>query len=148
MGNHNDDLRARIKRVRAQSRHVATMPESRVSADRDFDEQAMVGAILRPQLALLLGALALIAGRAIAMNTFMIEPNTEVLGLGEGCVVLVILFAIGILFGKADVISHVALVAGAALAFLGEGFYIPLAPDLMESVYNPGYVAMVLLGGF
>ena len=79
------------------------------------------------------------------MNYLMIEPSTDLLGLGEGCVIVVLLFAIGLLFGKSNLISHGALVAGAVLAFLGEGYFIPVVPDLMESIYNPDYVGLVLL---
>ena len=141
MRNQDDDFNARVKRVRVQSRQYAPMPD-RVGED-DSDMWLMSGVILRPQLALILGAVAMIAGRAISMNQFMIAPSTELLGLGEGAIVIVLLFVIGLLFGKSDLISHGALVVGASLAFLGESFYIPLIPDLMESIYNPDYVALV-----
>ena len=79
------------------------------------------------------------------MNTLNITPSTELLGLGEGGVIVVLLVVIGLLFGKSDWFSHIALVVGAALAFLAESYYIALAPDLMGSIYNPGYVALALL---
>jgi hypothetical protein len=142
MGKHDDDFEARIKRVRVKAKQYAPMPDQRRAGD---DEHAMSGAILRPQLALILGAVALIAGRGIAMNYLMIEPSTDVLGLGEGGVVILLLLVIGLLFGKSDLISLGALVVGASLAFLGEGFYIPFVPELMESIYNPDYVSLVLL---
>ena len=145
MGIQDGDFEARIKRVQVQSRRSAPMPNQRRVSDDSFDEQAMSWAILLPQLAFILGAVALVAGRGIAMNYLMIEPSTELLGLVEGCVVAALLFAIGVLFGKSNPISHGALVVGASLAFLGEGYYIPVVPELMESIYNPDYVWLVLL---
>ena len=145
MGIQDDDFEARIKRVQVQSRQNAPMPDQRRVGDDSFDEQAMSWAILLPQLAFILGAVALVAGRGIAMNYLMIEPSTDLLGLGEGIVVAVLLLAIGVLFGKSNPISHGALVVGASLAFLGEGYYIPVVPELMESIYNPDYVGLVLL---
>ncbi len=145
MGIQDDDFEARIKRVQVQSRRSAPMPNQRRVGDDGVDEQAMSGAILLPQLAFILGAVALVAGRGIAMNYLMIEPSTELLGLVEGCVVAALLFAIGVLFGKSNPISHGALVVGASLAFLSEGYYIPVVPELMESIYNPDYVGLVLL---
>ena len=145
MGIQDDDFEARIKRVQVQSRRNAPMHDQRRVGDDSFDEQAMSWAILLPQLAFILGAVALVAGRGIAMNYLMIEPSTDLLGLGEGIVVAVLLLAIGVLFGKSNPISHGALVVGASLAFLGEGYYIPVVPELMESIYNPDYVGLVLL---
>ncbi len=145
MGIQDDDFEARIKRVQVQSRRNAPMPDQRRAGDDSFDERTMSSAILLPQLAFILGAVALVAGRGIAMNYLMIEPSTDLLGFGEGIVVAVLLLAIGVLFGKSNLISHGALVVGAALAFLGEGYYIPVVPELMESIYNPDYVGLVLL---
>ncbi len=145
MGIQDNDFEARIKRVQVQSRQNAPMRDQRRVGDDSFDEQAMSRAILLPQLAFILGAVALVAGRGIAMNYLMIEPSTDLLGLGEGCVVVILLLAIGVLFGKSNLISHGALVVGASLAFLGEGYYIPVVPELMDSIYTPGYVALVLL---
>ena len=142
MGIQDDDFEARTKRVRVKSRQFAPMPGQQRVGDDSFDEQAMSRAILLPQLALILGAVALVAGRGIAMNYLMIEPSTDLLGLGDGGVVLIILFAIGLLFGKSNLISHCALVVGASLAFVGEGYYIAFAPELMESIYNPDYVGL------
>ena len=145
MGVQDTDFAARIKRVRVKSRRNAPMPGRRSLGDDSFDEQAMSRAILLPQLALVLGVVAMVAGRGIAMNYLRIEPSTDLLGVGEGSIVVVLLFAIGVLFGKSNLISHGALVAGALLAFFGEGYYIPIVPDLMESIYNPDYVGLVLL---
>ena len=141
----DEDLRNRIERIQGKSRRLGPAPKQRRARNDSIDHQALSRAILLPQLAFVLGAVALIAGRAVAMNTLMIVPSTELLGLGEGGIILVLLVAIGLLFGKSDWFSHIALVVGAALAFLGESYYIALAPDLMESAYNPGYVGMVLL---
>jgi hypothetical protein len=145
MGIQDNDFEARIKRVKVRSGRNAPMPGQRRSGDDRFDEQAMSSAILLPQLAFILGAVALVAGRGIAMNYLMIEPSTDLLGFGEGCVIVVLLIVIGVLFGKSNLIAHGALVAGASLAFLGEGYYIPVVPELMESIYNPDYVGLVLL---
>ena len=145
MGIQDGGFEARIKRVQVQSRKNAPMPGQRRVGDDRFDEQAMSRAILLPQLAFILGVVALVAGRGIAMNYLMIEPSTDLLGWGEGCVILLLLLAIGVLFGKSNPISHGALVVGASLAFLGEGYYIPVVPELMESIYNPDYVWLVLL---
>ncbi len=145
MGIQDNDFEARIKRVQVQSRQNAPMPGQRRVGDDRFDEQAMSRAILLPQLAFILGAVALVAGRGIAMNYLMIVPSTDLLGLGEGCVIVVLLLAIGLLFGKSNLISHGAVVVGASLAFLSEGYYIPVVPELMESIYNPDYVGLVLL---
>lgn len=140
-----DDFEARVKRVQARSGRLTAMP-SRPRRRRDeVDETAMIAAVLRPQLALILGAAALILGRSIAMNQLMLVPKVDVLGWGEGGIVLMLLVVIGFLFGKSDIISHCALVFGAALAFLLEGYYIPLFPSLMGAIYNPGYVALVTL---
>ena len=121
------------------------MPGQRRVGDDSLDEQAMGRAILLPQLAFILGVAALVAGRGIAMNYLMIVPSTDLLGFGEGCVVAVLLLTIGVLFGKSNLIAHGALVVGASLAFLGEGYFIPVVPELMESIYNPNYVGLVLL---
>ena len=145
MGIQDDDFEARIKRVQVQSRRNSPMHDQRRVGDDSFDEQAMSWAILLPQLAFILGAVALVAGRGVAMNFLMIEPSTDLLGLGEGIVVAILLLAIGVLFGKSNLISHGALVVGASLAFLGEGYYIAVVPELMESIYNPDYVGLVLL---
>ena len=145
MGIQDNDFEARIKRVQVQSRKNAPMPGQRRVGDDRFDEQAMSRAILLPQLAFILGAVALVAGRGIAMNYLMIEPSTDLLGLGEGGVIVAFLVVIGLLFGKSDWFSHGALVVGAALAFLGESYYITVVPELMESIYNPDYVGRVLL---
>lgn len=145
MGNQDDDFKARAKRVRVQSMQSAPIPARRRVNDDDFDAKATRWAVLRPQLALILGAVALVVGRAIAMNFLGIEPSTELLGLGEGGVVILLLVVIGLLLGKSQYISHAALVIGASLAFLGEGYYIPIIPKLMESVYSPGYVALVVI---
>lgn len=145
MGVQDDDFTARIKRVKVQSRQDAPMPDRRRAGDDSIDEQAMRWAILLPQLAFVLGAITMVAGRSIAMNYLMIEPSTDLLGLGEGFIIAVLLFAIGLLFGKSNLIAHGALVVGAALAFLGEGYYIPVIPDLMEAIYNQDYVGLVLM---
>ena len=121
MGIHGGGFEARIKRVQVQSRKNAPMPGQRRVGDDRFDEQAMSRAILLPQLAFILGAVALVAGRGIAMNYLMIEPSTDLLGLGDGGMVVVLLLAIGVLFGKSNPISHGAWVVGASWDFLGEG---------------------------
>ena len=144
MGSQDSDFEARIKRVKVRSGQNAPMLGQRRVGDDSFDENAMSWAILLPQMAFVLGAVALVAGRGVAMNYLKIEPSTDLLGFGEGCIVVVLLLAIGALFGKSNVISHGALVVGASLAFLGEGYYIPIVPELMESVYSPGYVGLVL----
>ncbi len=141
----DDDLRTRIKRAQVKSRRNAPMPGQRRVGNDSVDEQAVSRAILLPQLAFILGAVALVAGRGIAMNYLMIEPSTDLLGLGEGGVIVAFLVVIGLLFGKSDWFSHGALVVGAALAFLGESYYITVVPELMESIYNPDYVGRVLL---
>lgn len=145
MANRDDDFQARMKRVRARSGGYAAMPAQRAVVDDDAGAEVTMAALLRPQLALVLGAVALVAGRAFAMNYLMLAPSTEVLGWGEGAVVLLLLVGIGLLFGRSDWISHGALVVGAALGFLVEGYYIPIVPRLMEHIYNPDYVALVLL---
>jgi hypothetical protein len=145
MGIQDNDFAARIKRVQVRSGRNAPRPDKRRAGDGGFDEQAMGRAVLLPQLAFLLGAVALVAGRGIAMNYLMIEPSTDLLGFGEGCVIVVLLLAIGVMFGKSNLISHGALVVGALVAFFGEGYYILIVPELMESIYNPGYVGLVLL---
>jgi len=145
MGIQDNDFAARTKRVQVRSRQNAPMPGPRRNSDDSFDEQAMSRAILIPQLALVLGAVALVAGRAIAMNYLDITPSTDLLGFGEGCVIVVLLVAIGALFGKSNLLAQGALVIGASLAFLAEGYYIPIVPELMKAIYNPGYVGLVLL---
>jgi len=145
MSNLDEDFAARAKRVRARTAGSAPMPLKARVRDEDRTDHALVMAILRPQLALILGAVAMILGRAFAMNSLGIEPSTELLGWGEGGVVLILLLPIGLLFGKSDAISHGALAVGAALAFLCESFYIPIAPDLMGLLYTPEYVARVIL---
>jgi hypothetical protein len=145
MGVQDNDFEARIKRVQVKSRRNAPMPDQRHVGNDSFEERAMTWAILLPQLAFILGAVAMVAGRGIAMNYLMIEPSTDLLGLGEGCIVAALLLAIGLLFGKSNLISHGALVVGASLAFLGEGYYIPVVPELMETIYNPSYVGLVLI---
>jgi hypothetical protein len=75
-----------------------------------------------------------------------VEPSTDLLGWGEGIVVFVLLVIIGLLFGMSDHVSHGALIVGATLAFMLEGHYIPAIPGLMEQVYTPEYVGLVVLG--
>ena len=145
MSNQDDDFQARVKRVRVKPGPQAQPLGQMRGGDDGVDEKAMGRAILRPQLALVLGAVGLIVGRGIAMNYLMIEPSTDLLGLGEGAIIVAILVVFGLLFGKSDHISHGALVVGASLAFLGESFYIPLMPDLMGSIYNQSYVSLVFL---
>ena len=145
MANQDDAFTARMNRVRAQSRPGAPMPSARVESDRDFDEHAMIGAVLRPQLALILGAVSLILGRSIAMNQFMVESSPDLLSPTEGAIILPFLVVFGLLLGRSHVVSHIALVVGAALAFLCESYYLPLAPGLMEQVYNTEYVQNVLI---
>lgn len=147
MSNLDDDFRARAKRVRARSGDLPPMPARARIRHEDNSDRAAAMAILRPQLALILGAVALILGRSVAMNHLGVEASPELLASGEAGLVFLLLLPIGLLFGRSDAISHGALVVGAALAFLCEGFYIPLAPDLMESVYTPDYVTRVLLYG-
>lgn len=146
MSNMDRDFQARAKRVRAQTGLGAPMPARRRVVKEDSGESALILAVFRPQLAFLLGAVALVAGRAVAMRYLGVEPSTEVLGLREAGLVLVLLVGIGPLFGKSDHLSHGALVVGASLAFLLEGFYVPMASDLMSTIYTPDYVGRVVLG--
>jgi len=145
MANQDDAFTARMNRVRAQSRPGAPMPSAGADSSGDFDEHAMIGAVLRPQLALILGAVAMILGRSIAMNQFMVESSPDLLSPTEGAIVLPFLVIFGLLLGRSQIISHIALVVGAALAFLCESYYMPLAPGLMESIYNSDYVNNVLI---
>jgi hypothetical protein len=145
MGIYNDGFEARIKRVQVKSRQRAPMPDLRHGDDDSSDGQVMSLAILLPQVAFVLGAIALIVGRAISMNTLMLEPSTDLLGLGEGCVIIILLIVFGGMFGKSNHISHGAMVIGASLAFLGESYYIRVVPELMKSIYNPEYVDLLLL---
>jgi hypothetical protein len=145
MGIYNDGFEARIKRVQVKSRQRAPMPDLRRGDDDSSDGQVMSLAILLPQVAFVLGAIALIVGRAISMNTLMLEPSTDLLGLGEGCVIIILLIVFGGMFGKSNHISHGAMVIGASLAFLGESYYIRVVPELMKSIYNPEYVDLLLL---
>jgi hypothetical protein len=148
MSNQDDALQARIKRMKVQPSRNVRAPARNRAAEKEFDEGRFSAAILLPQLALVLGFLAMIAGRSIAMNQFMIEPNPNLLGGSEGAIVFALLLVIGLLFGKSNHISHGALVIGASLAFLGESFYVPLFSGVMESVYNENYVSLVMLGGY
>ena len=145
MGIYDDGFEARIKRVQVKSRQRAPMPDLRHGDDDSSDGQATSLAILLPQVAFVLGAIALIVGRAISMNTLMLEPSRDLLGLGEGCVIVILLIVFGGMFGKSNHISHGAMVIGASLAFLGESYYIPVVPELMKSIYNPEYVDLLLL---
>ena len=144
-----DDFQARLKCVKGRARNKEfTMPELGRRQEHHHEEvntEALAMAILRPQLVLVLGFIALIVGRSIAMNVFGIEPSTELLGLGEGIVVLALLVVLGVLFGLTEYILHGALVVGAALAFMLESYYIPAIPGLIEQVYTPGYVNLVVL---
>jgi hypothetical protein len=144
MGTQDDNFNARIKRVQARSSNHEPMPGRR-HKDDDGDDRASISAILLPQLAFILGMAALIAGRAISMNYYMIEPSTDLLRISEGAVILVLLVVIALLFGRSSFISHGALVVGACLAFLAEEYYIPVVPDMMEAIYNPNYVSLVIL---
>ena len=145
MINQDTDFAARIKRVKKHPKRLAQTPTRQIAAKSNSGELSIARTILRPQLAFVLGVVALIAGRSIAMNSLMVEPSTEVLGLGEGVIVVGFLFVLGLMFGKSDLMSHGSLIAGASLAFLTEGLYIRLSPELMESLYNADYVALVFL---
>jgi len=90
--------------------------------------------------------LALVAGRSIAMSQFGIETSTQTLSPPEGAIVLVLLVIIGLVFGKSNYVSHIAMAFGAALAFLTESYYITAMPDLMAQIYTPEYVTRVTLG--
>ena len=148
MSNQDIDFAARARRVRARSDPVGPAPRQARTAPGTRDtaaEPPVMAAVVRVQIAFLLGIVAMIAGRAVAMNTLMIEPSTEVLALSEGLCVLVLLAAFGLVLGRSQFVAHGAMVVGASLAFLGEGFYVPLVPGLMEAVYSPEYVARVLV---
>lgn len=167
MSSGDDELRARIKRVQKRSGRDmplgapggaalgarlgasagAARPGRRRVAAEETDPNAAVGAILRPQLALVLGLLAMIAGRAFVMNSLMFEPSTDVLGPVEGGVVFAFVAGLGLLFFRSDLIAVGALVVGAALGFLLEGYFIPLLPELMSTLYSPEYVGLVILNG-
>ena len=141
----SDDFEERLKRVRSQQHRAAPEPRLGAGSERDFDEGAFVGKILLPQLAFVLGFAALIAARSVVMNQFGVEASTQTLSIAEGAAALVLLAVIALLFGR-NYFAHLALVLGACLAFLGEGIFIPLAPQLMEQIYTPEYVALVDLG--
>lgn len=145
MASLDEDFEARMNRVRAKSRNFAPATEPRHAGGSDVDERAVITTILRPQLALVLGAIALILGRAIAIHQLGVEPNPELLSLTEGIAVLPFLVMIGLAIGRSHVISHLAMVVGATLSFMLEGYYIPLAPGLMEMIYDPDYVSIVYL---
>jgi len=145
MASIDDDFQARIKRVRAQSGRAEPKAARARADDGDFDERALIATILRPQIALILGAFALIAGRAIAINQLGIEPGLNQLSLAEGAVILPFLIIFGLLIGRSEYISHGALIVGAAVAFLCEAFYFPVAPGVMSSVYGEAYVSLVIL---
>jgi hypothetical protein len=145
MSNLDDDFRARANRIKAQSGPIVPVARPQAETAAEVDVGAFLLAFLRPQLAFFLGAIALVLGRGFAMKYLGIEPSGELLSIAEGAVVLVLLVGLGLAFGRSNIISHCALLAGAALAFLTEGFYIPLMPDLMGMIYNPDYVAIVVL---
>jgi hypothetical protein len=145
MTSHDEDFNARMKRVRVKLGGQGLPPLRQPGSQRDFDEQGAIARIVLPQLAFVLGAAALIASRAIAMNYLGVDPDTNLLGAVEGGLLLLLLLSIGLLFGKSETLSHGALVVGAALAFLGESYYIAAAPDLMGFIYTPDYVARVIL---
>lgn len=145
MTGHNDDFEARLKRVKARKGPTQPLTRTRQQAEPDFALDPIVVAVLLMLLALILGAVALVAGRAIAMNGLGIEPDIHHLGIAEGGVVLGLLLGIGLLFSRRPSLSHAALIVGAVVAFLGERFYIPMMPALMEVIYTPLYVAEVVL---
>ncbi len=146
MSSLDDDFRARANRIKAHSGPIEPVARPARAAVAETGERGVVLSFLKPQLALVLGAILLVMGRGIAMRYLGVEPSGELLSIAEGVVVLLLLAGAGLLFGRSDIISHCALLAGAALAFLGEGFYIPLFPGLMEMIYDPTYVALVVLG--
>jgi len=145
MSDLDDDFRARANRIKAHSGPIVPVARPQAETASEVDVGALLLSFLRPQLAFVLGAIALVLGRGLAMRYLGVEPSGELLSIAEGIVVLVLLVGIGLAFGLSDIISHCALLAGAALAFLTEGFYIPLMPDLMGMIYNPEYVAIVVL---
>jgi len=145
MAGHDDDFQARARRIKAHSGPIVPVARPQAESAAEVDVGALLLSFLRPQLALVLGAIALVVGRGFAMKYLGIEPSGELLSIAEGMVVLALLVGIGLAFGRSDIISHCALLAGAALAFLTEGFYIPLMPGLMGMIYNPDYVAIVVL---
>jgi len=144
MSNLDDDFAARAKRIKVRSGPITPIARPQTDDD-DTDIGEIAGQILRPQLALILGAVAMVLGRAFAIHYLGVEPSSENLGIPEGLVVMVLLVAIGLIFGKSDYLSHGALVVGAALSFFLEGFYIRFFPSVMEVLYTPGYVALVTL---
>lgn len=145
MSNQDVDFAARARRVKARSGPIGATPRQRPVAQDVGDEQPLLATILRVQIAFLLGIVAMVVGRAFAMNYLMIESSTDVLALSEGLCVLVLLLAFGFMLGRSQFVAHGAMVVGASLAFLGEAFYMPLAPNLMGALYSPEYVARVLL---
>jgi hypothetical protein len=146
MTSQDQDFDERIKRVRVKLGNDAPMPQRRRGNDARIDEASLILSVMLPQVALVLGALSLIAGRAIAMNYLGIEPSGHVLGVAEGALILLILVAMGLMLGRGQMLSHGALLVGASLAFLGEPLYIPAAPELMGSIYSSEYVTRVILG--
>jgi len=147
MTSQDQDFDARIKRLKVKLGDDAPVPRRRVASEAGFDESAFMLRVMLPQVALVLGALAMIAGRAIAISYLGVEPSRHVLGVAEGGLIMLILVAIGLMMGRRQTLSHGALLVGASLAFLGEALYFPVVPDLMTSVYSPEYVARVILGG-
>lgn len=145
MNSLDSEFRARANRIKAHSGPIEPVARRAQPVAAETDERGLLLAFLKPQLALLLGAVMLVLGRGIAMRYLGVEPSGELMSIAEGVVVLLLLAGVGLVFGRSEIISHCALLAGAALAFLGESLYIPLFPTVMEMIYDPAYVALVVL---
>ncbi|HSF96187.1 MAG TPA: hypothetical protein VLA52_14275 [Thermohalobaculum sp.] len=146
MSSQSDDFEARMKRVRAKVRNREPVRIHSRATGEEPDGFSLLS-IVRPQLAFVLGAVALVVCRGVAMNYLPVEKGATTLGWIDGAVVIGALVVIGLLFGKSDRVSHVALLVGAWVAFITEGYYIRAFPELMSQVYSPGYVGLVMLGG-
>ena len=147
MADQGGDIEARMKRVKKRLNQREPGRRGQRAAAVETEERSLVKTVIRAEIAFLLGIAALLAGRGVAMNLLEVEPSTVAMGRVEGGLVVALLVVLGLLFGKKDYASHVALVAGAGLAYMAEPYYVPALSALMEKIYTPHYVGLVKLGG-
>ncbi len=146
----SDDFNKRLKKVKAKlpggPPPVGLNRRMAYAKDDDDDLEISVGKMVLPPIAFVLGALALVAGRSIAMSQLGIEGSTQTLHIAEGVITLILMGIVVLVMGKTNYIAMLALLIGGVLAFMSEPIWVPMMASLMEQIYTPEYVSRVVLG--
>lgn len=139
----------RLKRVKKRLPNAPppTGMNRRAAFDKEMDDGDISPIKLAlPPVGLLLGLLAFVLGRSVAISQIGVEASSTMLTIPEGVVIVIMLAIFGLILGKSNYVALIAMVVGALLAFYVEPFIIAAFPDLMETIYSPDYVARSSLG--